>query len=156
MSSASSIALQPGREPRPVVVAEVRVRRARRHDQVIVGDRAVGEDDGPGRDVDGRGLGQDDLDVLLAPEDPADRRGDVARVQRGRRHLVEQGLEQVMVVAVDQDHPDRRPRSARAAFSPPKPAPTITTVGRRSFRSHRFTTEDTEKIKNKRKSSGIP
>src|SRR5215471_12764033 len=37
-------------------------------------------------------------------KNPANRRRDVARRQRGRRHLIEQRLKDVMVVAIEQRH----------------------------------------------------
>ena len=64
-------------------------------------DLAVGKDHPSRRQVDRGGLGQHDLDVLLAAEDPADRSRDVRRAEGGRGHLVEQGLEEVVVRAVD-------------------------------------------------------
>ena len=42
------------------------------------------------------------------PQDPADRRRDVAGRQRRRRHLIEQRLEQVVVVAVEERDAHRR------------------------------------------------
>ena len=101
--------LEPGRDRGPLVVAEIGVGRAGGDDQVVVADLAVGQHDAPGRRIDRDGLAQDDLHVLLVPEDPADRRRDVARVERGGRDLVEQRLEQVMVAAVDQGDIHRRP-----------------------------------------------
>ena len=123
-------ALQAGGESRPVVAAEVGMRCARGDDQVVVGQDAVGQQDGLRRHVDARGLGQHDLRVRLVPQHAPDRRGDVARVQGGRRDLIEQGLEQVMIPPVDDDHPDRARRSRRAASSPPNPPPMMTTRGR--------------------------
>ena len=61
---------KPGREPRPLVMTEIGMRRARGHDQVVVRDRPVRQDDRLPRHVDARGLGQQHLDVLLPPEDP--------------------------------------------------------------------------------------
>ena len=66
-------ALQPRRERLPVVMPEVRVRGPGRHNQVIVGDLPVGQDDPPALHVDRRRLGQDYLGVPLAPQDAADR-----------------------------------------------------------------------------------
>ena len=116
--------LRPGAIALPLVVAEVRVGHAGRHDQVVVGDGiALGEDDVLLRSGDRSDGPQHDLDIALAPEDPADRRGDIARAQRCRRHLVEQRLEQVMIVAIDQDHPNRgvaeRPRGLQSAEATP-------------------------------------
>jgi hypothetical protein len=51
-------------------------------------------------------LAQEDLHVALPAQDVADRRGDIARRQPGRRHLVQEGLEDVVVLLVDQDHVD--------------------------------------------------
>ena len=53
-------------------------------------------------------LRQQHRDVLLLAQDPADRRRDVAGRQRRGRHLIEQRLEQVVVVAIEQRDPDRR------------------------------------------------
>ena len=53
-------------------------------------------------------------DVLLAAQDPADRRRDVARRQRRGRDLIQQRLEQVVVVAIEQRDADRRAAPARA------------------------------------------
>ena len=101
----------------PVIVAEIGVGDARRQDQDVVIDRAVGQDDPFLGHVDGRGVGQHHADVRLMAEDPADRRGDVGRAERGGRHLVEQRLEEVVVGAVD----DRDPARALAAARAPPP-----------------------------------
>ncbi len=98
-------ALEPGREHLPLVVPEVRVAGAGRHDQVVVvHSGAVAELHPAGLDVHAGGLGQQHLGVLLVPEDRADGRGDVRRVERRGRHLVEHRLEQVVVAAVHQGH----------------------------------------------------
>ena len=79
-------------------------------------------------------LGEQHLDVPLLPQNPADRRRDVAGRQRRRRHLIEQRLKQMVVVAIDERDAHRRAveRCARRS-SPPKPPPTITTtIGIRS------------------------
>ena len=60
-------------------------------------------------------LAELDVDVLVVAEQLAQREGDVARGELRRRHLVEQRLELVVVVAVDQRDARRRPR-ARAAW----------------------------------------
>src|SRR5262249_50812602 len=48
--------------------------------------------------------GEQDLDVLLFAQNPADRRGDVAGRQRRGRHLIEQRLKEMIVVAIEQRH----------------------------------------------------
>ena len=100
-------ALHPGGVLGPVGVAEVVVLRSGRDDQMVVIDRvSIGELHRPPRAVDGGDLRQDHLGVASPTQDGADRRGHVARVQRCRRHLVDQRLKEVMVAAVDDCHPD--------------------------------------------------
>ena len=52
-------------------------------------------------------LGELDLDVPLAAQHASDRRGDLALREDPGGDLVEQRLEEVVVVAVHQRHPDR-------------------------------------------------
>jgi hypothetical protein len=56
------------------------------------------------------------------PEDPADRRRDVTRRQRGRGDLIQERLKDVVVVPVDQGDLDRgapeRPSRIQPAESP--------------------------------------
>jgi hypothetical protein len=57
--------------------------------------------------------------VALAPEQMADRRGDVARRQCGRRHLIQQRLEEVMIRPVNNRDADGRvPQGARSGQAP--------------------------------------
>jgi hypothetical protein len=95
--------LQPGRDRRPFVMAEIGMRRTGRQHQHIVRDRqVVAGAHHARRGVDPRHLGHHDREVALPAEDGADRPGDVARRQRRGCHLVQQRLEQVVVVAVHQ------------------------------------------------------
>ena len=107
---------------RPLVVAEVRVRRAGGEHEVIVGDPAVPGADAVLRGVDLLDLGQQHLDVVLPTEDAAERRGDVGGGQGGGGHLVQQGLEEVVVAAVDEQHVDvgavQRLRGSQPGESP--------------------------------------
>ncbi len=108
--------LQSRRHLAPRVVPEVRVRDARRDDQVVVRRFAIGEMDDVRLEVDRRRLGEPDADVGLAAQDPADRRRDVARRKRGRGDLIEKRLEDVMVAPIDEQDVDRRsPKRARGA-----------------------------------------
>ena len=100
--------LEPGGEGLPLGVPEVRVRRAGRDDEVVVRDRALVEGDGPRGRIDGARLGEQHADVLLLPQDPPDRRRDVAGREARRRHLVEQRLKQVVIAAVEQRDAHRR------------------------------------------------
>ena len=88
------------REHREVVIAEVGLARARRHDQrVVLGVLilvVVAPLDDARLDVDFLDESLQDRDVLLAAQDFARSGGDVALGEDARGHLVEQGLEQVV------------------------------------------------------------
>jgi hypothetical protein len=99
---------------------EVRVRGARRDDQEVVPHfAAVGAHDHPARWIDRRNLGEQHLHVALAAQHPADGRGDVAGRQTGRRHLIQERLEQMMIAAIDECNayvaPPERLRSVQTA-----------------------------------------
>ena len=93
--------LQPRSERLPVVVAEIRVRRARRDDEVIERQRAIAKLDDAPRRVDGSDFAEQHRRVALPAQNRADRPRDIRRRQACRRDLVEQRLEQVIVVPVD-------------------------------------------------------
>ena len=114
--------LQARRDRPPLVVAEVRVRRPGRDDQEVVVERAVGQQQSIALAVDPDGLGEQHLDVLLPAQDPADRRGDVARRERRHRHLVEQRLEHVMVAPIDERHLHRLPAQRPGGVQPAEPS----------------------------------
>jgi hypothetical protein len=59
------------------------------------------------RGVDVLRLGEQHRHVRLLAEYPPDWRGHVARRQRCRGDLIQQRLEQVIVVAIEQRHPNR-------------------------------------------------
>ena len=65
------------------------------------------------------GVREQHLDVPLPPQDPADRRGDVARRQRRRRDLIQQRLEHMVVASIDERDlrpaPPQRPRRIQTA-----------------------------------------
>ena len=116
-------ALETGRERLPLLVPEVGVVRTGGHDQVVVPEgSAVAEPHHPLLHVHVGGLGQEHLRVLLATEHRSDRRGDVARVERGRGHLVEHRLEQVVVAAVHHRYPDRRAAQPLGGIEPGEPS----------------------------------
>ena len=70
--------------------------------QEVVGQGFLAAVNQPCARVNGRDFCHAYREVGLAREDGANGSGDVSGGQRGRGHLVQQGLEQVMVVAVDQ------------------------------------------------------
>jgi len=87
------------------------VGRAGRDDEEVVREGgAVAEAQPAGGGVDRLHLREHHPRVPLPGEDVADRGRDVGRVQGRRGDLVEQGLEQVMVLAVHHHHLDRRIR----------------------------------------------
>ncbi len=93
--------LQPGCRAFPVVVTEVGMPRAGRDDELVVGNTAVLDQDDAPLLVDAVHLAQHDAHVGRVAQDGADRRSDLGRRQAGRRHLVEQRLEEVVVAPVD-------------------------------------------------------
>jgi hypothetical protein len=93
----------------PLVLAEVVRLDPGRHDEVVVGVGLVAHPDGLAPEVDVADLGHHHFAVLLSPEHLADRGGDLGRRQRGRGHLVEQGLEDVVVLAVEEQDVQVRP-----------------------------------------------
>ncbi len=103
----------------PAVVAEVGVGGAGGDDEEVVVHRAAaGENDATAVHIDALGLRHQHPGVLLPPEDLTDRRPDVDGAEAGRGHLVEQGLEKMVVVAVDQGDSDRRPRQRLGGVEP--------------------------------------
>jgi hypothetical protein len=104
-------------------MAEVRVVGAGRHDEVVVGERLTAVERHALRgDVDRLGLAEQDAHVLLASQNPADRRCDVARRQPGSGDLIQQRLKDVMVVTIDQRHLYRRVLEGARTEEPAEPA----------------------------------
>ena len=87
-------------------VEEVRLRADRQHERVAGELLAARQLDAVGRRVDGGHLAELDLDARVVAEQLAQRERDVDRGELRRRHLVEQRLELVVVVAVDERHAD--------------------------------------------------
>jgi hypothetical protein len=100
--------LESGRELLPLVVPEVGVRRAARDEQIVVVELAAASDDAPGFDVDALYLAHEHGDIALLAQDVAQRRGDRGRGEAGCGDLVQQGLEQVVILAIDQRDVDGR------------------------------------------------
>ena len=111
--------LEAGRGRPPLIVTEVRVRRAGRDDEKVVAQRTIGECESLDRRIDRDHICEQHLGVALATQDPADRRRDVTRRQRRRRYLIQQRLEDVMVAAIDErdlhGRPPERPRGIKAS-----------------------------------------
>jgi hypothetical protein len=115
--------LQPGCARPPLVVAEIGMRCAGSDDQDVVRHFAVRKHDVPPRGVDPPNVGEQHLDVFLPPQDPADRRRDIAGRQGGHRDLVEQRLKDVMVAAIEDRHVDRLPPERPGSIEPSEASP---------------------------------
>jgi hypothetical protein len=96
-------------------------RGARGNDQFVVSDTpdAAHRHSSCGQ-IDTVNLAQQHFDIALVNKQCADRRGNVGRRQSARRNLVQQGLEQMMIVTVDQHHIHRRLRQAADSIEPAK------------------------------------
>ena len=123
-------AFQARRDACPVVMAEIRMSRARREDEIVELDLAAAPEDAAASRVDADDLVHEHGRLFLLAQDRARGPGDIGRRQCGNGDLVQERLEQVIVVPIDYGDVGRDTASARAANRPPKPAPTMTTFGR--------------------------
>ena len=106
-----------GRPRHPVV----RRRHPRRQDQVVVLELpSVGQRDPPLDGIDPGQLPQPEPHTLPARKRPR-RVHHIARIQPGRRHLVQQRLERAVPVVIDQHHLHPRPRQLSHRRQPGKP-----------------------------------
>src|SRR5271154_4711247 len=76
--------------------------RAGGDDERVVLDFSVAEYDSPFRSVDVNRLSKQHLRVFLPPQNLAQRRGDVGRRERSRRHLIQQRLKKMVIAAINQ------------------------------------------------------
>jgi len=111
--------LHAGGEVSPVLVTEVVIDGARCEHQVVVAHADAIGDDAAAREIDRVDLREHHPGVLLVAQDGPDRLSDVRRRERRGRDLVEQGLKEMVVVAVDDQHiggrAGQRPRGEQAA-----------------------------------------
>jgi hypothetical protein len=94
--------LEARRELLPLVVAEVEVAGPGREDQVVVGERPGVGEHAPAFEVHAADLLLSHARVGAARQQAADGRGDLRGAEARHRHLVEQGLEEVVVAAIHQ------------------------------------------------------
>ena len=95
-------------------MAEIGMRRAGRDNQIIEGEDVAVDRQLARHRIDRAYISQQHTDIFLMTQHPANRRRDVAWRQRCRRHLIQQRLEEMVVVAIDQRDANRRvPERAR-------------------------------------------
>ena len=104
-------ALQAGREGRPLILAEIAVRRAGGQNQIVIWDLLVAHHDSPACSVNGGNRTEQHPDVERVAKQRAHGRGDIARRKRRGRHLIEKRLKQVVISAIDDR--DRRTHTAQ-------------------------------------------
>src|SRR5919199_5161038 len=85
-------------------MAEVGVLRAGRQDEIVIGELSVSDLDDALTEVDAGDFGHKYLGILLPAEQRAVRHRDLVRREGSGGHLVEQGVEDGMVGAVDDGH----------------------------------------------------
>ena len=114
--------LESGRELRPFVVSEIGVRRSGRNHEVVVGNRACSGLNQPPGKIEAGNLRHQHCCVALLAQHVPDGPSDLGRRQRSGRHLVEQRLKAMVVLAVQDDHVDgntgERFRCCEAAEAP--------------------------------------
>ena len=71
------------------------------YDEIIVGNAAAFRDHFPACRIDSRNFCQNDFGVLLPTDDAADWGRNISRRETRGGDLIKQGLEQVIVVAID-------------------------------------------------------
>ncbi len=112
-------ALQPGGPRLPGLVAEVGVPGAGSdHERVVGQPAAVGERHLAALRVDRQGLGQDDVGVLLAPQNRSDGVGDVGGGERGGRHLIQERLEEIVIAPIHDGDANRGAGEALHGLEP--------------------------------------
>src|SRR5690606_21786526 len=115
--------LEPVRVLRPLVVPEIIGARPGGDDEIVEPElAALSELDHAASEVDADGLVEEDRSVLLLREHAADRHGDGARREPRGRHLIEEWLKEVVVLAIDERHVDARSPERPREREPSEPA----------------------------------
>src|SRR6516165_11418174 len=86
----------------PVVVTEICVLGSRRQDEEVIRDASAFRNNFTADSIDTRNRGESHRDIALCAYDAADRCGDIGRRKTRGCDLIQQGLEQVIVVPIDQ------------------------------------------------------
>ena len=98
---------QAGRVECPIVSAEIGVARTGREHEIIELHTASVGHDFPALEIDAGDFGQHHSGVALAAENVANGRRDIGRRKTRGRHLVEQRLKHMMIVAIDERDVER-------------------------------------------------
>ncbi len=101
--------LQARRERLPFIVPKVGMRSAGSNDEIVITQLEAVKLDGAALKIEALHLAQQHLHVFMLAQDLANGRGNLRRRNPGRRHLIEQRLEGVMIAAIDQRDLDRQP-----------------------------------------------
>ena len=107
--------LQPGRQRLPLVVAEIVMRGAGGDHQIVIGPLAIGQDHAAVGDIEIHHLGKQHFRIVMAAQDDAQRRCDLARRKPAGGHLVKQRLEEMKIAAIDDGEHERSLPSRLAA-----------------------------------------
>ena len=104
----------------PLVPSEVRMVGPGGQDEIIVWKSQRAGDDLPRLKIEAFDSAKDDAHIGSAGKNAADGPGDIGGGKCGRRHLIEQRLEQVIIALVDERHIDRLVRKAFRGRKPSK------------------------------------
>src|SRR5215469_6042024 len=110
--------LEARRQRFPFIVAEIRVARASRHNQIVVRNLAIANVHNFPRKVEVLHLAQKHLNIAIAPENPANGSGDFTGGQAGRRDLIKQRLESMKISAINYRDADRVARDCAGGEQP--------------------------------------
>ena len=114
--------LQAGCQRLPFIVSEIGVHRAGGDDQIVVGQLEAVHLDDASLQIEAQHFAQQDFDVGVLGEDVANGRGDLSRRNTGSRHLVQQRLEGVMILAIEQRDLHRQTRQRLSSLQAAKAA----------------------------------
>ena len=114
--------LQSGSSALPFRVAKVRMGRSGSENEKVISQLTIKQMNDFRRAIDRDRGAQHHLAVELVAQDMPDRRGDIAGIQRRRRHLIEQWLKEVVVALVHQRDLHLRPAERLRRIQPAKSA----------------------------------
>src|SRR5579872_1303631 len=102
--------LQAGRVRLPIIVAKVGMAGSGGDDEVVIRHIEIGQADDAICEVKVLYLAEQHFNIVVVANDPADRRSNLPRRNSGGRYLIEQGLESMVVAAVNKRDTHRQMR----------------------------------------------